>query len=61
MEAQEKPPFCPHCRKHIELKVEIRDIEPFALIYCKNCGTLLSIQKYEEFYKYLSTHLYPKK
>jgi len=54
-----EPPLCPYCKKHVEIKVEIREIEPFVPLYCKNCGVLLSIMEWKEGYKYLSTHLYP--
>jgi len=60
MEAPEKPPLCPYCKKHVEIKVDIREIEPFVPLYCKNCGVLLSIQVYDKYFKYLSTHLYPE-
>ena len=57
----DKPPLCPYCKKHVELKVQFRDIEPFMMLYCRNCGTLLSIQEQKEGYNYLSTHLTSEK
>jgi hypothetical protein len=65
MEALEKPPLCPYCKKHVEILVEIlveiRENEPFVPLFCKTCGVLLSIQAWNEGYNYLSTHLYPEK
>jgi len=61
MEALEKPPLCPYCKKHVEIQVEIRENEPFTPLYCKNCGILISVQTWNEGFNYLSTHLYPQK
>jgi len=61
MEAPEKPPLCPYCKKHVEIQVEIRETEPFVPLFCKNCGVLLSIQPWNEGFNYLPTRLYQKK